>query len=83
MKGPVPVTALGLPALHKPELGAEYAPTPFAEPQTPSTFLLAIQFSVVPSPAGIELHVQSQPVAVVETAVAVPVAHRFGLDGAV
>jgi hypothetical protein len=74
VQGPVPVTTVGVPVTQRSIEGAIARDCPLELPQTPSTFLFALQFAVVPPFAPRQLHVQGP---VPATVVAVPAVQRF------
>src|SRR5690606_12150757 len=81
--GPVPATAVGVPALQRLTVGATATATPFAVPQRPGTgvgVLFAEQAALVPPLRPVQVHVQGSMPA---TAVAVPALQRLPPEGAV
>jgi hypothetical protein len=57
--GPVPVTVVAVPALHKPEVGADAVATPLALPHCPFTGVVACgaeHIAVVPPFVPVQLH---------------------------
>ncbi len=74
VNGPDPETADAVPGEHRPVDGAEYVPTPFADPHTAFTRSGAEHDAFVPpfTPLQFQLHGPEPP-----TAVAVPAEQRF------
>jgi hypothetical protein len=77
VQGPMPATAVAVPVVQRPVVGALATVVPLAEPHAPLTagaLTLALQDALVPLPLPEQLQAQGP---LPETAVAVPVVHRL------